>query len=84
MSEQQTADDRPALVVVDGLEVRVRMHASRTSAVASFVDDQGCEQHLSLVACLAGGAISTSVPRGYETQMRTLGRRLWPEPRARR
>jgi hypothetical protein len=64
--------------LVDDLDVHVRMHESRTSAMATFVDDRGREQRVSLVAQRGGGAIMTQVPKRYEKTMRVLGMRLWP------
>jgi hypothetical protein len=66
------------VIVVENLEVRVQMHASRTSAAARFVDGAARERRVSLIARPGGGALTTSVPERYEQAMHTLGYRLWP------
>jgi hypothetical protein len=65
-------------IVVEGLEVRVWMHESATSAVARFVDDRRCNQRVAMIARAGGGALTTMVPKQYAAAMQALGYRLWP------
>lgn len=67
-----------AVVIVRGVTFFVRMHPSRTSAVARFADKTQ-EHSISLVAARGGGAATTAIPKGYVAAVRALGVTLWPK-----
>jgi hypothetical protein len=70
-------------IAVEGVEFRVWMHESGTSAVAWFVDARKGERRVSMIARAGGGALTTTVPKEYEAAIQALGCQLWPSAQSR-